>query len=162
MAVDMFLKLGDIKGESEDKDKKDWIEVLAWSWGMSQSGTMHTGTGGGTGKVSVQDISLTKYVDKSTPDIMKKVSNGEHYAKAELVVRKAGKEPLEYIKWTFTDVIVTSYNTGGGGEEQVTENLTLNFRKYRCEYQAQDNTTGKKKGGPVPVEYDIAKNETVA
>jgi len=163
MAVDMFMKLGDIKGESEDKDKKDWIEVLAWAWGMTQSGTMHTGTGGGTGKVNVQDISITKYVDKSTPDIMKKCCTGKHYDKAELVVRKAGEPPVEYIKWTLTDVIVTSYNTGGsGGEEQVTENLSLNFRKFRSEYQPQDNTTGQKKGGPLPAEYDIAKNELVA
>ena len=58
MAVDMFLKLDDVKGESRDNKHKDEIDVLAWSWGVSQSGTMHTGGGGGAGKVNVQDLSL--------------------------------------------------------------------------------------------------------
>ena len=66
MAVDMFIKIGDIEGESADKVHAKEIDVLAWSWGMSQSGNMHQGGGGGAGKVSVQDLSLTKYIDKGT------------------------------------------------------------------------------------------------
>jgi len=64
MAVDMFMKAGDIEGESNDAKHKGSIDVLAWSWGMSQSGTTHMGTGGGAGKVNIQDLSFTKYVDK--------------------------------------------------------------------------------------------------
>ncbi len=158
MAVDMFLKLGDIKGESVDHAYADWIEVLAWSWNMSQSGTQHTGTGGGTGKVSVGDLSLTKYVDKSTPNIMQKCCSGKHYPEAKLIVRKAGDMPIDYVKLTMTDVIVSSYNTGGsGGEEQVTENLTLNFAKFKHEYTPQNSTTGEKEP-EIPTTFDIRKN----
>lgn len=157
MAVDFFLKLGDIKGESTDATYKDWIEVLAWSWGMSQSGTMHTGTGGGTGKVSVQDFSVTKYVDKSTPNIMQKCCTGKHYDKATFIARKAGDKPLDYVKLEMEQVIVTSASTGGsGGEEQVTENVTLNFAKYKYEYTPQ--TEKGAKGGAITQTFDIRRN----
>src|SRR5919197_1518553 len=67
MAVDMFLHVDGIKGESRDAQHKDDIDVLAWSWGASNSGSAHMGGGGGSGKVNVQDLSITKYVDKSSP-----------------------------------------------------------------------------------------------
>src|SRR6478736_1488135 len=100
MAVDMFIKIGDIKGEAKDKAHKEEIDVLAWSWGMSNSGSAHMGGGAGAGKVNVQDLSFTKYVDKSTPDLMLACCVGKHYGTAVLIVRKAGEVPLEYIKIT--------------------------------------------------------------
>jgi type VI secretion system secreted protein Hcp len=158
MAVDMFLKLGDMKGESNDKTHKEEIDILAWSWGMSQSGTMHLGTGGGSGKVSVQDISFTKYVDKTSPVLIAACCLGKHSPEALLTVRKAGGSPLEYLKVTFTDCIITSVSTGGsGGEDRLTENVSLNFAKFKFEYQ-QQGPDGAKIGGPIDVSFDIQKN----
>ncbi len=138
MAVDMFIKIGDIEGESTDDKHGKEIDVLAWSWGMSQSGTTHMGGGGGSGTVSVQDLSFTKYVDAATHALMKACCDGTHYTEAKLVVRKAGKEALEYIKATFKEVIVTSVSTGGsGGEDRLTENVTLNFAEFKLEYTPQ-------------------------
>ena len=77
MAVDIFIKIGDIKGESMDKAHKDEIDVLNWSWGMAQSGNMHVGGGGGAGKVNIQDLSLTKYVDKASPNLMMHCASGK-------------------------------------------------------------------------------------
>ena len=91
MAVDMFMVIDGIKGESKDKAYKEAIDVLAWSWGLSNSGSFHTGGGGGSGKVNVQDLSFTKYVDKASPILMLYCSNGDHFASAKLIVRKAGK-----------------------------------------------------------------------
>lgn len=157
MAVDYFIKLGDIEGESKDHAFSGWIEVLAWSWGMTQSGTMHTGTGGGRGKVSVQDLSFTKMVDKSTPNIMQKACTGKHYPKVELVCRKAGDKPLNYVKLTMEEVIVTSASTGGSqGEEQLTENVSLNFAKYKYEYTPQEATGAA--GGAITQTFDIRRN----
>ena len=76
MAVDMFIKIGDLKGESRDKVHKESIDVPAWSWGMSNSGSAHQGGGMGVGKVNVQDISITKYIDKCSPDLMLKCAIG--------------------------------------------------------------------------------------
>ncbi|MET0157138.1 MAG: type VI secretion system tube protein Hcp, partial [Methyloceanibacter sp.] len=113
MAVDMFLNLGAIKGETKDSAKvgAEEIDVLAWSWGLSQSGTTHVGGGGGAGKVNVQDLSITKWVDKSSPTLMQYISKGTHLPKAILTVRKAGDKPLEYLIVTMEDCIFTSLST---------------------------------------------------
>jgi type VI secretion system secreted protein Hcp len=159
MAVDMFIKIGDVKGEAQDKSHKDEIDVLSWSWGMSQSGTMHSGGGGGGGKVTVNDLSFTKWVDKSTPNLMKACSSGSQYKEAKLIVRKAsGKDPLEYIVLTMKDVIVTMISTGGsGGEDRLTENVVLNFAEVHYSYQPQ-KPDGSKDGGEIKYGWDIAAN----
>jgi type VI secretion system secreted protein Hcp len=126
----MFLKITDVNGEAQDDKHKDEIDVLAWSWGMSQSGTMHMGAGGGAGKVNVQDISITKWVDKSTPTLMKLCCKGQHVGECVLVVRKAGGTAVEYIK------------------------ITLKF-KYEYTTQGQDGGAG----ASVPVAWDIAANK---
>ncbi len=159
MSVDQFIKIGDIKGESQDDKHKDEIDVLAWSWGMSQSGSTHSGGGSGAGKVSVQDLSITKYVDKSSTVLMMACSNGKHYPEATLTVRKAGETPLEYIIIEMKDVICTSISTGGsGGEDQLTENVTLNFGSVNVDYQAQKKD-GARDGGPIKYGWDIAANK---
>jgi type VI secretion system secreted protein Hcp len=158
MAIDTFLKLGDLKGESQVKGFEDQIQVLAWSWGMSQSGTTHHGTGGGAGKVNVQDLSFTHYVDSASPALILACCKGTHYTEATLTMRKAGGDPLPYLTIKLTDVIITSVSGGGSaGEELQTQNVTLNFAAFEVSYQPQDNK-GAKKGGAITVKYDIAKN----
>jgi len=138
MAVDMFLKLGDIKGESQDDKHKDEIDVLSWSWGMSQSGTTHLGSGGGAGKVSVHDLQLTHVLDKASPNLALACCTGKHYDQALLTVRKAGDKPVEYLKITLEEVLVTSVTMNGhGSEDRLTENVTLNFAKFKQEYVPQ-------------------------
>ena len=158
MAVDMFLKLEPLKGEAQDDAHKDEIDILAWSWGMSQSGTTHMGSGGGAGKVNVQDISLTKYVDNSSTDLMKFCTNGDHIEEGTLVVRKAGGEALEYIILVMKDIIVSSVSTGGsGGEDRLTENVSLNFGAYEIKYTPQ--TKDGAAGTATEWKWDIAANK---
>lgn len=157
MAMDMFIKIGTLKGEARDSVHKQEIDVLAWSWGMSNSGTMHQGGGGGAGKANVQDLSITKYIDKSSPDLMLAACNGKHFPDATLVVRKAGENPLEYLKITMTNVLITSLSTGGsGGEDRLTENVTLNFASVKVDYVEQTEKGGK--GDTPKMGWDIAKN----
>ena len=139
MAVDMFLDIeGEINGEAQDHKHKKEIDVLAWSWGMSNSGSFHVGGGGGSGKANFQDLSVTKWVDVASPILQLYCANGDHFTKAVLVCRKAGKKPLEYIKITMEKVMVTSVSTGGsGGEDRLTENITLNFANVKYEYVQQ-------------------------
>ena len=159
MAVDAFLKLGDLKGESQVEGFEEQIQVLSWSWGMSQSGTTHTGTGGGAGKVNVQDMAVTHYVDTASPNIIMACCSGKHFEEAVLTLRKAGEDPLEYLSITMKDVIVTSVSAGGSdGEERNAENFTLNFGKFKYSYQPQDNK-GAKAGGAIDYEADIAKGK---
>ena len=144
MAVDMFLKLdAKVKGESQDESHKDEIDVLAWSWGMSQSGSFHVGSGGGAGKASFLDISVTKWIDKSSTALMLYTAQGKQFPEATLTVRKAGEAPLEYLIITRKKVMVTSVSTGGsGGEDRLTENISLNFAEVVVKYtpQKEDGT----------------------
>lgn len=159
MAIDTFLKLGDVDGESQDATHSKSIDVLSWSWGMSQSGTTHMGGGGGGGKVNVQDIVFSKFVDSSTPTIMKFCCSGKHFEKGTLTVRKAGDNPVEYLKVEMEDIIISSYGTGGSGDglDRVQETIGLNFAKCKTIYtmQEQDGTAGKE----IPHGWDIQKNE---
>lgn len=160
MSADMFLKIEGIQGESVDKTHADEIDVLAWSWGMTQSGTMHIAAGGGSGKVAVQDMSITKYVDRCSPNLMQKICTGEHYPSAILTIRKAGSDPLEYLVITMTHVLVTSLSTGGsGGEDKLTENITLNFAEFESVYtpQAADGSGG----AAVDIAFNISQNTIV-
>jgi type VI secretion system secreted protein Hcp len=160
MALDMFLVItGEIGGETQDKvyNAKKGIDVLAWSWGLSQAGSFHSGGGGGAGKANFQDISLTKWIDKSSPTLMLYCSNGDHFPEAQLIVRKAGKTPLEYLTITMKKVMVTSISTGGsGGEDKLTENVSLNFAEVNVKYveQKADGTEGEKP----EYKWDIAGN----
>ena len=160
MAVDMFIKIGDVKGESRDKAHKGEIDVLAWSWGCSNSGTAHVGGGAGAGKVNVQDLSLTKYVDAGSPSLILYCCNGKHLPEALLTIRKAGENPLEYLTIKMTEVMITSVSTGGsGGEDRLTENITLNFAKVEVQYTPQDEKGAM--GDPIPVGWNIAENVKV-
>lgn len=158
MAADMFFKIDELKGDSEDAKHKEEIEVLAFSWGASQPGTMHSGTGGGAGKVNVHDLSFTKNIDPTSALLFQNCCNGTHFKKATLTVRKAGgKEPVDYLKITFEEIIVSSISTGGsGGPDRLTENVTLNFAKFHIEYKPQkaDGTAGAVK----EAKWNIPKN----
>src|SRR4051812_28372161 len=157
MAVDMFIKIGDVKGESSDSKHKEEIDVLSWSWGASQSGSSGSGGGGGAGKVHIQDLTLTKYIDKASPTLFKWCCDGTHIASAVLTVRKAGGTALEYLKITLDSPLVTSISTGGsGGQDRIAENVTLNFAKIKIEYVPQ-----KSDGTGLPAigqGWDIAAN----
>ena len=162
MAIDMFLEVEGVPGESIDAVHTGHIALLAWNWGASQSGSTHLGPGGGSGKVNVQDLSFTKYVDSSSHLLLLNCCNGAHIPKATLRIRKAGgTAPLDYQVLTLTDIIVSSISTGGsGGEDRLTENVSLNFAKFKFEYTKQ-KADGTADGGPLPAGWDIPKNEKV-
>jgi type VI secretion system secreted protein Hcp len=159
MAIDMFLKLGDIKGESMDSVHKEEIDIHSMQWGMAQSGSMHQGGGGGAGKVSMQNLSMRKSLDKASPNLMMACSSGKHYPEATLTVRKAGgSAPVEYMIITLKEVMVASYQTdAGNSDETLKEDITLNFGKVEVAYQPQ-KADGSKDGGPVKFGWNIREN----
>jgi type VI secretion system secreted protein Hcp len=159
MAIDMFLKLGDIKGESMDSAHKEEIDIHSLQWGMAQSGSMHQGGGGGAGKVTMQNLSLNKSLDKASPNLMMACSSGKHYPEATLTVRKAGgSAPVEYMIITLKEVMIASYQTdAGSGDETLREHIELNFGKVEVAYQPQ-KADGAKDGGPVKFGWNIREN----
>jgi type VI secretion system secreted protein Hcp len=162
MAVDMFLELDGIVGETLDvtfKPKKA-IDVRGFNWGVSNTGTFHHGSGGGSGKANFQDLSIVKYTDKATADLLLACANGKHIAKGTLTVRKSGEKPLEYIKIGMSQILVSSVETGSQtDDERQTERVQLNFAKVKVEYFMQSANGGKEPGGEMA--YDIAGNAKV-
>ena len=160
MAVDQFLTLTDIEGESKDATYEASIDVLDWVWGVAQSGTMHMGGGGGSGKASFQDVSVTKYIDSSSHALLQCCSTGKHIPEGLLVIRKAGATPLEYIKLSMKNLIVSSISSGGNAsDDRLKETVTLNFEEFKLEYvpQKEDGSGDAAK----EFGFNIAKNETV-
>ncbi|WP_028225583.1 Hcp family type VI secretion system effector [Paraburkholderia ferrariae] len=158
MAQDIFLKISGIDGESADATHKDEIDVLSWSWAVSQQSNMHLGSGGGAGRATVSDLTFEHYVDRATPNLTQYCLTGKHIDQAKLVVRKAGGNPLEYIKFTMDDVLVTSVSPSGvsDSESRPREMVTLSFAKMKQEYVVQNAQGGS--GGAVTATFDVKKN----
>ena len=157
MAVDMFLKLDGIDGESKDAKHAGEIDIESFAWGMAQTGSGHRGTGSGTGKVDVHDVTITKVVDKSSPSLMLACANGKHIAKGSIVVRKAGENPLEYLTIDLEKILVSNYHTNGTNTADVhTETVTLNFVKMKLEYWTQTDKGAK--GENANFSWDVAQN----
>jgi type VI secretion system secreted protein Hcp len=145
-AVDYFLKIDGIQGESKADKHKDEIDVQSFSWGATQSGSFAGGGGGGAGKVSMQDFHFTMPDNKASPALFLACAQGDHIKNATLTCRKAGKEQQEYLKVTMSDILVSSFQTGGSGGDVVpTDQISLNFAKIEVEYKEQD-ATGKLTG----------------
>jgi type VI secretion system secreted protein Hcp len=158
MAVSIFARIGTIKGESQDAKHKDEIEVLSWSWGVSDSGTMAHGGGGGAGKASFHDLNFTHHVDKASPLLMKACATGEHIKDATITVRKSGKGQQEYLVVTMTDVLVTSVSTSVSAEADARiEGVALVFAKVDLEYKPQ-KPDGSLDAG-IHFTYDLKANK---
>jgi type VI secretion system secreted protein Hcp len=141
-AVDYFLKIDGIQGESRDDRHKDEIDIESFSWGETQSGTFAVGGGGGSGKISMQDFHFTMTVNKASPALFLACAQGHHIKNAVLTCRKTGKDQRDFMKVTMNDVLVSSFQIGGAGGVIPTDQISLNFAKIEVEYQEQD-ATGK-------------------
>lgn len=139
MATDFLLEIDGIKGESNDKNHKDTIEVDSFSWGVSNAGSMASNAGGGAGKASFQDIHFTSPVGKASANLAQFCASGKHIKKATLYVRKQGEGQKDYYTLTLEDLIVSSYSSGdaAGGSSIPTDQFSLNYAKIKFEYKPQ-------------------------
>jgi type VI secretion system secreted protein Hcp len=138
MASDYLLELDGIKGESKDKSKPATIEIMSFSWGVSNPGTMAGGGGGGAGKASFSDISFMTEVNAASTSLFLRCANGKPITKATLHCRKQGDTPQEYYTVTLSDCILSSFQaSGSSGSDLPTESFSLNFAKIEFEYKPQ-------------------------
>ena len=141
-AADYFLKIDGIEGESKADKHTGEIDLESFSWGATQSGSFATGGGGGSGKVSMQDFHFTMGINKAGPALFLACAQGDHIPKAILTCRKAGKDQQEFLKVSFSDILVSSYQTGGSGGADIlpVDQISLNFAKIEIEYKEQQKT----------------------
>lgn len=158
-AVDYFLKIEGIEGESVDDRHRGEIDVMSFSWGMSNSGTFASGGGGGAGKVSFGSIRLYTAVSKASPMILESVATGKHFANVTLSAVKTGAIGQEFLKITLTDVTITSYQTGGVVGEVPTDSFRLNYSKIEFEYKPQK--TDGSLDASVKAGWDLKANKKV-
>jgi type VI secretion system secreted protein Hcp len=158
MAVDYFLKLEGIPGESKDSKHKGEIEIGSFSFGATQSGSFSAMGGGGQGKVSMQDFHFTIPTQNASPKLLLNCATGNHIKSAILTCRKAGKEQQEFLKYTFTDLLVSSFQTGGSSDTPM-DQVSLNFAKIEVEYKEQQETG--QLGGSIKAGYDLKQMKEV-
>ncbi len=153
MAVQMILRLDDIAGESKKDGHEAEIDISSWAFGMSQSGTWHTGGGGGGGIVNMQDITLTKYIDAASCDLMARCCDGAHIPTGTLTVYKVGGTNLDYYKIDLEKIIISSVQTAGtAGGDDVVETVSLNFAVVKIKYKEQADD------GSAKAEYEMGFN----
>jgi type VI secretion system secreted protein Hcp len=157
MASDIFAKIGDIKGESLDAKHKDEIEILSFSWGVTNSGSAAPGSGAGSGKATFQDLVVVHNIDKASPDLMRACATGTHLTEATITHRKAGKGQQEFLVVKMNDVIITGVTHGGATGQPYSETVSLAFAKVDLEYKPQ-KPDGSLDAG-IHFKYDLKANK---
>jgi type VI secretion system secreted protein Hcp len=157
MASGIFAKIGDIKGESLDSKHKYEVEVLSWSWGVTNSGTIARGSGGGSGKATFHDFNFSHRIDKASPLLLKACAAGQHLKEAVITVRKAGKGQQEFLIIKMNDVIITGVSLSVDDAAASAEHVALQFAKVDLEYKPQ-KADGSLDAG-LHFKYDIKGNK---
>jgi type VI secretion system secreted protein Hcp len=137
MASDIFAKIGDIKGESRDAKHKDEIEVLSFSWGVTNAGFTGSGAGVVAGNATFQDLSIIHSIDKASPLLMQACATGSHLKEATITQRKAGKGQQDYYIIKLNDIIITGVAQRGDSGQAGSETVSLAFAKVDVEYKPQ-------------------------
>jgi type VI secretion system secreted protein Hcp len=160
MAFDAFLKIDGLPGESTDDKHKDWIEVLSYSWGVSQSASRSASTSGGASseRADFQDFSIVKAMDKASPKLALACAQGKHFKDVALELCRAGGDKLKYMEYKLEEVIVSSASVGGGGGGEPTESVTFNYGKINWTYTQQKRSDGTG-GGQIAAKWDLTANK---
>ena len=161
-SVDYFLKIDGIAGESVDSKHKGEIELESFSWGETNAGPAHGGgAGGGAGRVEIQDLHFVMRINKASPTLMLACATGKHIKQAVLTARKAGKTQLEFLIFKFTDLLVSSYQTGGSAHSDTPplDQIAFNFGTIEMEYRPEkpDGSLDQ----PVKAGWDVHTNKPV-
>jgi type VI secretion system secreted protein Hcp len=138
--VDYFLKIDTIEGESQDQKHKNEIQLLSFSFGEQNAGSFAVGSGGGSGKVQMQDFHFTMNTCKASPKLFSACATGQHIPSATLTARKAGKNQEDYFIATFKQLLVSSWSTSGHAEANhlPIDTCSFNFTELLIEYKLQN------------------------
>lgn len=158
MAVDMFMRVEGVNGESKDSNHKDWSDIRSFAWGATQPGNMVSGGGGGVGKASFNDLQVVARIDKAAPSVLKNCASGKHLSKVEVSICKAGGSQIEYTRITLDEVLVTSVQYSADPEtESVLVQYGFQAAKVKQQYWEQTDKGGK--GAESVLAWNIKENK---
>ena len=160
-SVDYFLKIDGIEGESKDASHAGEIQLQSWSWGETQAGAMVSGGGGGAGKVSMQDFHFVMEVNKASPKLILACAAGQHIASATLTCRKAGTTAQEFLIYKFSELLISSFQTGGSGGSSILPQDQISFNYTKIEITYKEQTATGSLGGATNAGWDLKKNVKV-
>lgn len=158
MAVEMFLEIEGVEGESQVTGFENKIDIFSFSWGASNPSSVATGSGSGAGKVSISSMNIQKSVDKASAKLFLACCQGKHFTKGKMTVREAGGDtPVEYLVMDFTQVFVDSLSWGGAsGGDKPSESLSFSFASIKMTYQEQQSKGSGQKSGEAG--WDLQKS----
>jgi len=157
MSTDSHIKFDGVEGESTHKDHKGEIDVLSWSWNVSNN-TSLAGGGSGKGKANPGDFVFTHTYDKASPVLAKQCASGKHFKTVKLTARKAGEGQKDFLVVSMKEVFITAVSPSGGHGGEIIENVAFTYKDIEFEYKAQDDKGGL--GGAVKFGWDVATTET--
>jgi type VI secretion system secreted protein Hcp len=157
--ADIHLEIKGIEGDSVATGYEGQIDCNSWSWGASSPASMHTATGGSAGGTMIQDITISKLMDKSSPNLMLKCSSGEHLTEAILTCVKSGGERVKWLRITMKGIIISNVSSSGSEGSAGMESVSLNFAEYKMEYWPQES--GGAEGASIDTSYQIAEHRVI-
>jgi type VI secretion system secreted protein Hcp len=157
MAIDMFMRVDGVTGESKDSNHSGWTNINSFSWGASQPGDISNG-GNGAGKVNFYDLHVNADIDKACTALLKYCANGKHLSKVELSICKAGGSQVEYSKITLEDVLVTSVQYTGTNADNSLVGMTYSFQSAKIKQQYWEQSSDGSKGAESSVGWNIKQN----
>jgi type VI secretion system secreted protein Hcp len=165
MSFDAFLKIDGIPGESTDDKHKDWMEILSFSYSVTQptSGSASTSGGATAQRANFHDFSIVKALDKASPKIFLACADGTHIKQITVELCRAGGDKVKYMEYKLTNSIISSYRPGGsshGGEALPLEEVAFNYGKIEVTYTQQKRADGAG-GGQVSAGWDLQTNKKV-
>ena len=163
MAFDAFLKIDGIPGESQDSKHKDQVEILSFHWGVSQTASGSSSSGGARSaeRANLSDLSIVKTLDKASPKLFLNCCNGTHIKEVTLTLWRATGDKTKYMEYKLSDVLVSSVRPGGSahsGDSLPLEEVSFNYGKIDLVYTATDHKTGKA-AGDVKAHWSVVENK---
>jgi type VI secretion system secreted protein Hcp len=137
MASDTHIKFDGVEGESTHADHKGEVEVLSWTWGVSNASNP-VGGGSGKGKASPGDFHFTHLYDKSSPILAKKCAQGVHFPTVTVTSRKAGEGQKDFLKVTMKEVFISSVQPSGSSGGEIMESVSASYGTIEFAYKPQD------------------------
>jgi len=152
MAIDSHIKFDGVEGESTHKDHKGEVEILSWTWGVSNA-SLGSGTGSGKGKANPGDLHFTHHYDKASPVLAKKCAQGVHFPSVVITSRKAGEGQKDFLKITMKEVFITSVQPSGSSGGDIMESVSMSYQSIDFAYKPQDEKGGL--GGEVKFGWNV-------